>query len=47
VVGEAATELVNRVDADEDRELAPGVPPAFGQLASYGGKGARHENSRL
>jgi hypothetical protein len=46
-VGDSAAELVDHVDADEDPDLAPGVPPTFGQLGSYGGESTRHENTQL
>src|SRR6185295_7751141 len=44
-VGDAADELVGRVDEDEDAQLPAGVAPALGEPGSDAGEGARHETA--
>ncbi len=41
-IGDAAAELVDQIDADEDADLAPEVAPTLGQLGGDAGECARH-----
>ena len=42
-VGETAAELVDHVDADQDRDLPPQVAPSFGKPSADCGQDTRHE----